>query len=116
VGRVASIPRLRTAPSNTRITLSRLWVSLKTGEPRPHSEMHPSCIIPYTITGTANYFAVLTNTDPTPRKAVTEQVRRSTPNQPVTDVRTVKLAPERLGVTAGLASVLSYSGFLPHWG
>jgi predicted permease len=91
LGRVASIPRLATAPSNITDNAFQIVGVVKDAVNRGlTSEIAPELYIPYTITGTANYFAVLTNTDPTSlAKAVTEQVYALDPNQPVTDVRTV---------------------------
>src|SRR5438552_4649788 len=89
--RVASIPRLATAPSNITDNAFQIVGVVKDAVNRGlTSEIAPELYIPYTITGTANYLAVLTNTDPTSlAKAVTEQVYALDPNQPVTDVRTV---------------------------
>jgi putative ABC transport system permease protein len=91
LGRVASIPRLATAPSNITDNAFQIVGVVKDAVNRGlTSEIAPELYIPYTITGTANYFAVLTNTDPTSlAKAVTEQVYALDPNQPVTDVHTV---------------------------
>ena len=91
LGRVASIPRLATAPSNITDNAFQIVGVVKDAVNRGlTSEIAPELYIPYTITGTANYFAVLTKTDPTSlAKAVTEQVYALDPNQPVTDVRTV---------------------------
>ncbi len=91
LGRVASIPRLATAPSNIADNAFQIVGVVKDAVNRGlTSEIAPELYIPYTITGTANYFAVLTKTDPTSlAKAVTEQVYALDPNQPVTDVRTV---------------------------
>ena len=53
-------------------------------------EIAPELYLPYTIRGSANFLAVLTNTDPTAlAKTVTEQVYALDPGQPVTDVRTM---------------------------
>ena len=91
LGRLASIPRLASAPSNITDNAFQIVGVVKDAVNRGlTSEIAPELYIPYTITGTANYFAVLTNTDPTSlAKAVTEQVYALDPNQPVTDVRTV---------------------------
>jgi putative ABC transport system permease protein len=91
LGRVASIPRLATAPSNITDNAFQIVGVVRDAVNRGlTSEIAPELYIPYTITGTANYFAVLTNTDPTSlAKPVTEQVYALDPNQPVTDVRTV---------------------------
>ena len=91
LGRVASIPRLATAPSNITDNAFQIVGVVKDAVNRGlTSEIAPELYIPYTITGTGNYFAVLTNTAPTSlAKAVAEQVYALDPNQPVTDVRTV---------------------------
>jgi putative ABC transport system permease protein len=91
LGRVASIPRLATAPSNITDNAFQIVGVVKDAVNRGlTSEIAPELYIPYTITGTADYFAVLTNTDPTSlAKAVTEQVYALDPNQPVTDMRTI---------------------------
>jgi putative ABC transport system permease protein len=53
-------------------------------------EIAPELYIPYTITGNAEFLAVLTNTDPNAlAKTVTAQVYALDPDQPVTDVRTM---------------------------
>jgi putative ABC transport system permease protein len=91
LGRVASIPRFATAPSNITDNAFQIVGVVKDAMNRGlTSEIAPELYIPYTITGTANYLAALTNTDPTSlAKAVTEQVYALDPNQPVTDVRTI---------------------------
>jgi predicted permease len=91
LGRVASIPRFATAPSNITDNAFQIVGVVKDAVNRGlTSEIAPELYIPYTITGTANYLAALTNTDPASlAKTVTEQVYALDPNQPVTDVRTI---------------------------
>jgi len=91
LGRLVRVPRLNTPPFNVTDNAFQIVGVVKDAVNRGlTSEIAPELYIPYTITGTANYLAVLTNTDPTSlAKAVTEQVYALDPNQPVTDVRTV---------------------------
>jgi putative ABC transport system permease protein len=54
-------------------------------------EIAPELYLPYTITGSADFLAVLTNADPAAlAKTVAEQVYAIDPDQPVTDARTMK--------------------------
>jgi putative ABC transport system permease protein len=54
-------------------------------------EIAAELYLPYTITGSGEFLAVLTNTDPAGwAKTVAEQVYAIDPNQPVTDVRTMR--------------------------
>jgi putative ABC transport system permease protein len=91
LGRIARIPRLAAAPSNiTDNAFQIVGVAKDVVNRGLTSEIAPELYIPYTITGTADYLAVLTNADPTSlAKAVTEQVYALDPDQPVTDVRTL---------------------------
>ena len=53
-------------------------------------EIAPELYLPYSITGDADFLAVLANTDPASlAKTVSEQVYAIDPDQPVTDVRTM---------------------------
>jgi putative ABC transport system permease protein len=91
LGRVATVPRLGAAPFNISDGSFQIIGVVRDAVNRGITrEIAPELYIPYTILGSANYLAVLTNTEPaTLAKAVTEQVYAIDADQPVTEVRTV---------------------------
>jgi putative ABC transport system permease protein len=91
VGRMVRIPRLASPPLNIANDAFQIVGVVKDAVNRGLTrEISPELYIPYTITGDAEFLAVLTNTDPAAlAKSVTQQVYALDADQPVTDVRTV---------------------------
>jgi len=90
LGRIVRVPRLRSefhlADDGFQI-VGVVKDAMNRGLTR---EVAPELYLPYTIRGSANFLAVLTNRDPAAlAKTVTEQVYALDPDQPVTDVRTM---------------------------
>jgi putative ABC transport system permease protein len=90
LGRIVRVPRLSSEFNVADDTFQIVGVVRDAMNRGLTREIAPELYLPYTITGRANFLAVLTNTDPTAlAKTVTEQVYALDPDQPVTDVRTI---------------------------
>ena len=90
LGRIVRVPRLSSelkAADDAFQVVGVVKDAMNRGLTR---EIAPELYLPYTITGNADFLAVLTNTDPVAlAKTVAEQVYAIDPDQPVTDVRTM---------------------------
>ena len=91
LGRIVRVPRLSSEfhlADNAFQIVGVVKDAMNRGLTR---EIAPELYFPYTITGSGDFLMVLTNTDPAGwAKTVAEQVYAIDPNQPVTDVRTMR--------------------------
>ena len=91
LGRIVRVPRLSSEfhlADNAFQIVGVVKDAMNRGLTR---EIAPELYFPYTITGSGDFLVVLTNTDPAGwAKTVAEQVYAIDPNQPVTDVRTMR--------------------------
>lgn len=90
LGRIVRVPRLSSESHLADDAFQIVGVVKDAMNRGLTREIAPELYFPYTITGSGEFLAVLTNTDPAGwAKTVAEQVYAIDPNQPVTDVRTM---------------------------
>jgi len=123
LGRVVRVPRLSSELHLADDTFQIVGVVNDAVNRGLTREIAPELYFPYSMTGDADFLAVLTNTDPAAlAKAVSEQMYAIDPDQPVTDVRTMssllndweysgpRFSVVLLGIFAALGLILAVVG------